>query len=204
MTSSSTPASDVRLGEHGQRFLARFGGMIIEWNRCEKYARQVANCAAGETTQTFALTAGLGAASLVDMLRLLSKTLIAGDHRDHVEHVAEYLDRLRQHRNHLCHGFGGVIDPINPSDPENARGMIDVLQARNGKVTFEVEFIDERRLIEVTQWCELGHDYMRWVALAFDASGGPRRGSESLGSPVPKPPMPPLRTPSRIDWLAHR
>ena len=189
------------LGEHGRRYLGRFGGMIIEWNRCEKYARQIANCVAGENTQSFALTAGLSAMSLVSMLRLLSATLPSGEYRGHVEHVAEYLDRLRLHRNHLCHGLAGVLDPIDPADPENARGLIDVVQSRNGKVTIEVDFVDERALIEVTRWCELGHDYIRWVALAFDSAGAPRRGSESLGAPVEKPSLPPRRQSSRWDWL---
>ncbi|MGE0595842.1 MAG: hypothetical protein AB7P07_05735 [Hyphomonadaceae bacterium] len=170
--------------------MARFGGMIVEWNRCEDWARKVANCAAGETHYTFALTAALGGVQLANMLRILAQTTPAGEYRDHLEHVAEYFDRLRVHRNHFCHGVWGVMDPANPQDPENASGLINTIRVQGSTVKSEIRHFTERDLIEVVQWCELGQDYIRYVSLAFNSAGEARVGSETL-APVAKPPLPP-------------
>jgi hypothetical protein len=187
------------LGEGAVRIFARLGELLLHWNRLEFEARAVASEAAGGTPVTVAFVSGLTASALAQWLHLLANASEGTEeYKEHIRHCANVLDRLRAYRNHYVHGFHIILDK------PTARAVIHSTTLRGSKLKTETDFFEEKDLVPVCNAVIEAYDYVRWVVLAHDSVGQPRKGSEEI-APVAKPTLLPERqVQGAHDWFPRQ
>jgi len=164
-------------------FLARFGNMLIVWNKAEYWARQLINWQVGG--KSLVLTADINSVSAREALCALSKYVSDVDLAGHLKHFADYFDTIRVYRNYYAHG---VMDLV--SFPDRALGIINQISS-HGELKLESEQISADKFDFVIDHCITLDAYARAIQCAFISPGG---GIEVARKEWPswpeKPPLP--------------
>jgi len=178
------PQDELNAGR--ARFFCRLGQILVTWNRCEVWARNMVQMLAGGNMRIWVLTVEINAVSLCDALNTLTNDFAPEPVRPHLDHFRRYFDTMRVYRNYYAHG---IINVGTFGDGSPPPGILQAFTAKGGALRVSDELVQLDRLSWILAECERLDEYgVKVIGLlgSYEPTPDFREQAERLE----KPPLP--------------